>query len=43
MRSVSIVGVGLTKFGEQWEKSFKELIAEAGVKAIQDSGLEQKM
>ncbi len=42
MRSVSIVGVGLTKFGEQWEKSFKELIAEAGVKAIQDSGLERK-
>ena len=42
MRSVSIVGVGLTKFGEQWEKSFKELIAEAGIKAIQDSGLERK-
>ncbi|MBI4052521.1 MAG: thiolase domain-containing protein [Candidatus Diapherotrites archaeon] len=40
MRSVSIIGVGLSKFGEQWDKSFRELVAEAGVKAIQDSGLE---
>lgn len=42
MRSVSIVGVGLTQFAEHWEKSFKELIAEAGVKAIEDSGLQRK-
>ena len=42
MRSVSIIGVGLSKFGEQWDKSFRELVAEAGVKAIQDSGLEGK-
>ncbi|HZX34714.1 MAG TPA: thiolase domain-containing protein [archaeon] len=42
MRSVSIIGVGLTNFGEQWEKNFKELIAEAGVKAIEDSGVSRK-
>lgn len=42
MRSVSIVGTGLTEFGEHWEKNFKELIAEAGVKAIEDSGLRRK-
>ena len=42
MRSVSIVGTGLTAFGEHWEKNFKELIAEAGVKAIEDSGLHRK-
>jgi acetyl-CoA C-acetyltransferase len=42
MRSVSIVGVGLTEFGEHWEKNFKELIAEAGIKAIEDSGLHRK-
>ncbi|MEK6957748.1 MAG: thiolase domain-containing protein [archaeon] len=42
MRSVSIIGAGCTKFGEHWEKNFKELIAEAGVKAILDSGLERK-
>ena len=42
MRSVSIIGVGQTRFGEHWDKNFKELIAEAGVKAIHDSGLERK-
>ena len=42
MRSVSIIGAGLTKFSEHWDKNFKELIAEAGVKAIGDSGLERK-
>jgi acetyl-CoA C-acetyltransferase len=42
MRSVSIVGVGLTEFGEHWEKNFKELVAEAGIKAIEDSGLHRK-
>lgn len=40
MKSVSIIGAGLTKFGEQWEKSFRELIAEAGIKAVADSGVE---
>jgi acetyl-CoA C-acetyltransferase len=42
MRSVSIIGVGLTQFGEHWERSFRELIAEAGIKALADSGLEGK-
>jgi len=42
MRSVSIIGVGCTKFGEHWDKSFRELIAEAGMKAIEDSGIEGK-
>ncbi len=42
MRSVSIIGCGLTRFGEHWNLSFRELIAEAGIKAIQDSGLERK-
>ncbi len=36
---VVIVGAGITKFGEHWAKSFRELIAEAGIKAIQSSGL----
>ena len=39
MRSVSIIGVGITKFGEHWRKSFRDLIAEAGIMALQDSGL----
>lgn len=37
MPRVGIIGVGLTKFGEHWEKSFRELIVEAGTKAIIDA------
>lgn len=42
MRDVTVIGVGLTKFGELWDKSFRQLIAEAGAKAILDSGIEGK-
>ena len=42
MRSVSIIGAGTTPFGEHWEKSFRELIAEAGTAALQSSGLAGK-
>lgn len=40
MRDVAVIGVGLTKFGELWNKSFRNLITEAGSKAIFDSGIE---
>lgn len=39
MRDVAVIGVGLTHFGELWDKSFRQLIAEAGSKAILDSGI----
>ena len=39
MRDVAIIGVGITKFGELWDKSFRQLISEAGAKAIIDSGI----
>ena len=42
MRDVAVIGVGLTKFGELWDKSFRQLISEAGAKAIFDSGIEGK-
>ncbi len=42
MRNVSIIGVGCTKFGEHWEKSFRQLIAEAGIEAILSAGIEGK-
>ena len=32
MRDVAIVGVSQTKFGELWDSSFRDLIAEAGIK-----------
>jgi len=42
MRDVAIIGIGVTKFGELWDKSFRQLIAEAGAKAIFDSGISGK-
>lgn len=40
MRDVAIIGVSQTKFGELWDSSFRELISEAGLKAILDSNIE---
>ncbi len=42
MRDVAVIGVGVTKFGELWDKSLRDLTAEAGLKAIQDAGIASK-
>jgi acetyl-CoA C-acetyltransferase len=42
MRDVAIIGIGVTQFGELWDKSFRQLIAEAGAKAILDAGISGK-
>ncbi|MCP4646854.1 MAG: thiolase domain-containing protein [bacterium] len=39
MRKVALIGVGMTKFGENWDKSFRGMVTEAGVKAIQDANV----
>lgn len=36
---VFIKGIGITKFGELWDKSLADLVEEAGEKAIKDSGI----
>ena len=38
-KEVAIIGVGLTQFGELWDRSFRSLITEAGTKAIADAGI----
>ncbi len=40
MRDVAIIGVSQTKFGELWDKSFRDLIVEAGLKAVEDANIE---
>ena len=42
MRSVSIIGVGQTKFGAFPETSSKELFAEASKKSLESAGLTSK-
>lgn len=37
---VAVIGVGITKFGEQWENSFSNIFVEAGAKAIKDAGID---
>ncbi|EOD01572.1 thiolase domain-containing protein [Caldisalinibacter kiritimatiensis] len=42
MRSVSVIGIGETKMGSFPDKSLKDLILEAGNKAIEDAGIEKE-
>ncbi|MCI4331782.1 MAG: thiolase domain-containing protein [Thermoplasmata archaeon] len=39
MREVAILGVGMTKFGELWDRSFREIGIEAGFQALVDAKL----
>ncbi len=42
MRGVSIIGIGETKMGKLPDKSLRDLIREAGSKAIADAGIEKE-
>lgn len=39
---VAIIGMGCTKFGENWDKSASDMIVEACYEAFQDAGIEPK-
>ncbi|HJJ47801.1 MAG TPA: thiolase domain-containing protein [Methanocorpusculum sp.] len=39
MREVAVIGAGITKFGERWTSSLRELTTEAGIAAIDDSNV----
>jgi acetyl-CoA C-acetyltransferase len=39
LRDVAIIGASQTKFGELWDVSFRDLVVEAGLKAIEDAGI----
>ena len=40
MRDVYIIGVGMTKFGEIWDMSLRDLFVEASLKAIENAGVD---
>ncbi|MFH1106854.1 MAG: thiolase domain-containing protein [Candidatus Micrarchaeota archaeon] len=42
MRKVSIVGAGLSAFGERWDASFREMMFEAASAALEDAKMEGK-
>ncbi|MBW2086370.1 MAG: acetyl-CoA acetyltransferase, partial [Deltaproteobacteria bacterium] len=39
---VAIVGMGCTRFGERWESSAEDLMVEAFVECLEDTGIEKK-
>lgn len=39
LRDVAVIGVGNTQFGELWDRSFREIGIEAGLKAVEDAGV----
>jgi len=41
MREVAVLGIGQTKISEHWDKSLREIGAEAAFAALQDAGLEK--
>jgi acetyl-CoA C-acetyltransferase len=40
MRDVVVIGAGMTKFGELWNKSIKDIFVEAALNAIEDAGVD---
>ncbi len=40
MRDVAIIGVGMTKFGNLWDYSLRDLAVEASLSAIKDAGVD---
>ena len=41
MRDVAVIGVGMTKMGELWEQSLRDLMVEAGLAAMDDAGIDK--
>ena len=41
MRDVAVIGVGMTKWGELWEKSLRTIFDETALLAIEDAGVER--
>ena len=39
MREVAVIGIGITKFGELWDMSFREIGIRAGLEAVYDANL----
>ncbi|MBN2382068.1 thiolase domain-containing protein [bacterium] len=41
MREVAVIGVGMTNFGELWEKSLRNIWVEAAMAAMKDAGVDR--
>ncbi len=41
MRDVAVIGIGMTKWGELWEKSLRTIFVESALLAIEDAGVDR--
>lgn len=41
MREVAVIGVGMTKWGELWKKSLRDVYVESALLALQDAGVDR--
>jgi acetyl-CoA C-acetyltransferase len=41
MRDVAVIGVGMTKWGELWEKSLRTIFVETALLALDDAGVDK--
>jgi len=41
MRDVAVIGIGMTKWGELWEKSLRDIFVETALLALDDAGIDR--
>ena len=41
MREVAVIGIGMNRWGELWEKSHRQIWTEAALEAIKDAGVDK--
>ena len=41
MRDVAVIGVGMNKWGELWDKSLRDIYVDAALKAMDDAGIDR--
>ncbi len=41
MRDVAVIGVGMTKWGELWETSMRDIFVESALLAMDDAGVDR--
>ncbi len=41
MKDVAVIGIGMNKWGEHWEKSLRQVFTEAALLAMDDAGIEK--
>lgn len=41
MKEVAIIGIGMTKWGELWEKSLRDIAVEAALNCLEDAGMDK--